>query len=303
MKCTKQLFKMLYGRNGMKNKNEILSLLQQQSHDSANLLYYSSVLTEFNKAMSNPDVQVDQLSNIIEKDPGLTASVLKMANSSFYGLSKRVATVKHAVSLLGYRALEKIFTVNLLNKALNKQKTVHGENLWKHSLATAIAAQQIIGITQPKYVEQIFTAGLLHDIGKFFIMNFLPEEFDMLMKEFTKNPYQYSLPLDNKCIGLDHQQIGAFFAELWMFPETVVYSIKYHHSIDNAPAYKDVVAAISIGNNIAKGMELGQSTSMLVELAPRWVWNYLGIKRNDFSNLIPVIQQKYNAYLAFLNIM
>ncbi len=287
----------------MKNKNEILSLLQQQSHDSANLLYYSSVLTEFNKAMSNPDVQVDQLSSIIEKDPGLTASVLKMANSSFYGLSKRVGTVRHAVSLLGYRALEKIFTVNLLNKALNKNKSIFGENLWKHSLATAIASQQIISITQPKYVEQIFTAGLLHDIGKFFMMNFLSEEFSTLLKEFEKNPYQYSLPMDNKYIGLDHQQIGAYFAESWLFPEAVTYAIKYHHTIDNAPAYKDFVAAISIGNNIAKGMELGQSTSMLVELAPRWVWNYLGLKKNDFSTLIPIIQQKYNAYLAFLNIL
>lgn len=298
----KLLFKMNFGRNGMKTKNEILALLQQQSNDSASLLYYSTVLTEFNRAMSNPDVQVDQLSNIIEKDPGLTASVLKMANSSFYGLSKRVATVKHAISLLGYRALEKIFTVNLLNKGLNKYNKKYGEDLWKHSLATAIASQQIISLSQPKLADVIFTAGLLHDLGKFILMNFMNPEYEILLKDFNSNPYQYSIPLDMKNIGLDHQQIGAFFAEQWLFPESVIYSIRYHHVIDNAPDCKDIVAAVAVSNNIAKAMELGISTSLLVELIPRWVWSYLNIKKNDFQTLIPIIQQKYNAYLTFLNV-
>lgn len=298
----KQLFKILSGRRGMKSKNEILGLLQQLSQESVNLLYYSSVITEFNRIMSNPEVKVDHLSSIIEKDPGLTASVLKMANSSFYGVSKKVGTVKQAISLLGYRTLEKIFTVNLINNALNNQNSNYGDELWKHSLGTAIAAQEIVSIAKPKLAEEAFAAGLLHDIGKFIIMNFMPKEYEQMMREYQKNPYQYSITLENQFIGLDHQQIGAFFAENWHFPESIQMSIRYHHTLDIAPQDKEMISLVTVGNNIAKAMELGESNSKIVELVPRWVWGFIGITKNDFSIHIPLIQQKYNAYLSFLNV-
>jgi len=299
----RQWYKILYGKNGMKSKNEILNLIQQNIQNSSDLLYYSSVITEFNRAMSSPDVQIEKLSNIIEKDPGLTANVLRMANSSYYGLSKRVMTVKHAVSLLGYVSLEKIFTVNVFSKSISKQRTAHGENLWKHSLAVAIAAQQIVSNIKPEMSELAFTAGLLHDIGKFLIMNLLPDSYNNLLKEFNKNPYQYSIGLDNKFIGIDHQQVGELFAKSWDLPQPIINVIRYHHNIDFAKDNKDIVAAVSVANNIVKGMELGQSTSMLVELIPKWVWSYISLNKEDFYKIIPLIQQKYNAYLAFLNIV
>ncbi len=285
----------------MKTKNEILNQLHQLSNDSTTMLYFSSVLLEFNKAMSNPDVQLDHLAAVIDKDPGLTASVLKMANSSFYGLSKKVGTVKLAISILGYRTLEKIFTVNLLNRVLAKPKVDIGEDLWRHSLGSAIAAQEIIFLSQPKNSEQVFICGLLHDLGKFILINFMPKEFNHYLMIMAKNPYQYSVPIENQVFGIDHQSVGAFFAEQWLFPEAVQNCIQYHHMIDNSPKDKDMVSVVAVANNFAKGMQLGTSTSQLVELIPRWVWGYLQIKRNDFYNLVPNIQQKYNAYLSFLN--
>lgn len=287
----------------MKTRNEILNQLANMSQDSTNMLYFSSVLLEFNKAMANPDVQLDYLAAVIDKDPGLTAAVLKMANSSFYGLSKKVGTVKQAISILGYKTLEKIFTVNLLNRVLGKPKIDAGEEMWRHSLATAIAAQEIIYLSQPKNAEQIFINGLLHDLGKFVLLNYMPREFTQYQMVMAKNPYQYSVPVETQIFGIDHQTVGAFFAEQWMFPEAVQNCIQYHHMIDNTPKDKDLVAIVAIANNFAKGMELGTSTSKLCELMPRWVWGYLQIKRNDFYNLVPNISQKYKAYLSFLNQM
>lgn len=287
----------------MKSKNEITNLMHQHLQNSTDLLYYSSVMSEFNNLMSSSDTQVDQLGKIIEKDPGLTASVLKVANSSFYGVSKKVANVKQAVSIIGFVALEKIFTVNLLKNSLNKQKTQFGENLWKHSLGVAIASQQIILNTKPQLSDQVFTAGLLHDLGKFIMMDLLQEEYNLLIKDFNKNNYQYSIALENKYMGIDHQQVGAFFAEAWLFPDIIVNSIMYHHNINYTPKDKDVVAAVNLGNNIVKALEIGQSSSLLVELIPKWVWSFLEIKKDELSKIIQLTQQKYNAYLAYLNMV
>ncbi len=279
----------------------LLNKLMVEVQKNKDIIYISSVITEFQQAMSNPEIPVEKIASIIEKDTGLTSTVLKTANSSFYGLSKKVSTVKQAISVLGYRTLERIFLTQTIQKSFKAEDSEISSNLWQHSLATAIASQIIVSIKNPSLSEQAFIAGLLHDLGKFILYNFRKDETKLLIKELEKIPFQYSVPLEINAYGLNHQDVGAFFAEQWQFPEVVFDSIRYHHSIDFANKNKDVIASVMIANNFIKAAELGQSSSRLIELIPHWLWGFLGIKKKMIYNIITQTIDRFNALTSFMD--
>jgi putative nucleotidyltransferase with HDIG domain len=284
----------------MDKTTTILNNLMIEVQKNKDIIYISTVITEFQQAMSNPEVPIDKIAGIIEKDPGLTSAVLKTANSSFYGLAKKVATVKQAISVLGYRTLEKIFLTQTVSNSLKTQDSEISSNLWQHSLATAIASQIIVSIKNPMLSEQAFVAGLLHDIGKFILFNFKTSETNILIKKLENNPFQYSIPLEMTVYGLNHQEVGAFFAQQWQFPEVVFDSIKYHHNVDFASRNKEVIASVLIANNFIKALELGKSSSGCIELIPHWLWGFLGIKQKMIQNILIQTKDKFTALTAFM---
>lgn len=285
----------------MDKKTQFLNELFALAQKNKEMFCISNILTEFQMAMSNPDTPIEKIASIIEKDPGLTSSVLKVANSSFYGLSKKVGTVKQAISILGYKALEKIFITQAIKKTFASDNADVTNDLWKHSLVTAIASQLIVSIKQPRLAEQAFIAGLLHDLGKFLLLSFKKQETQLLLNKLEANPSQYSLPLEMIIFDANHQDIGAFFAQQWQFPENVTNCIRYHHSIDFADKDKDFIAAVAVANNIAKAMEIGKSTSGLVELLPHWIWGFIGFKQKTFYNIVSQTKDKYLSLTSYMN--
>ncbi len=285
----------------MDRKDKLLNDLMISVQKNKDIFCVSNVITEFHKVMANPDTPIDKIARVLEKDTGMTSSVLKMANSSFYGLSKRVGTVKQAISILGYKTIENIFMTQSFAKAFATQKSHVSEELWKHSLATAIAAQILTSYKQPKLSEQAFIGGLLHDMGKFILLNFKQKEMDLLLRKIEDNPFQYSISLETEILGINHQEIGAYFAQLWHFPENVTNSIKFHHMVDFSDKDKDFVACIALANNIAKAIQTGKSTSGLVELLPRWIWNTTGVNEKNINDIVNQTLDKYNALTSFMN--
>lgn len=283
----------------MDNKTTILNKLMIEVQKNQDVLYVSNVMTEFQHAMQNPDIPLERIAAIIEKDTGLTSTVLRTANSSYYGLSKKVISVKQAISVLGYKTLEKLFLTQIIKKAFKEDKLNLSDNLWKHSLATAISSQILVELKFQKYSEQAFISGLLHDLGKFILYNFMQYETTELKNKIDKNQYQYSLPLELEIYGITHQDVGAFFAKQWQFPEIVVNCIRYHHSIDFADNHKEIIACVAIANNISKAMELGKSNSGVIELLPHWVWGFIGFKQKMFYNVMTQTLDKFNALTQF----
>ncbi len=191
-----------------------------------------SSVSEVIAACDDQGMTVGQLSQVILQEQSLTANLLKLANSAFYGHARRVTTVTEAVVLLGFSAIKSLaissHTARLLSGALPGYGLQAGE-LWRHSLAVAFTARRLAAEVQLAPVEEAFVAGLLHDIGKTILAGHMENAFD----EVTRVAQERRIPfheVERELLGFDHAQLGAIVASDWSFPAELEEAIRHHHS-------------------------------------------------------------------------
>lgn len=168
----------------------------------------------------------------LAQDQALTARVLRLANSAFYGMQRQIATPEEAVVILGMRAVRNLAliasTYNWMAKAMGSY-TYEPQEFWEHSLSTAVAAQVISSKVSPGSSDVAFTCGLLHDIGKAALNAWFENHPINLMAVANT----LSVPVERaekRILGFDHQEVGAGMAERWNLPKVIVESIACHHS-------------------------------------------------------------------------
>ena len=190
-----------------------------------------SVVMELRKYLNDPDVNFDQLAQVIEHDPGLTANVLQLANSAYFGWTRTIKTVKQAITRLG---TNRVFQMVLcMSVAPLVRKPIKGydcdsEGLWQHSIATAICAEQIVGQLNLPGLEEAFTAGLLHDMGKVVLGTFV-EVDDEPIKEIVALDKLSFNEAEQMVLGIDHAEVAAELLTTWNLPEEVVAAARWHH--------------------------------------------------------------------------
>jgi len=190
-----------------------------------------SVVVELRKYLNDPDVSFDKLAQMIEYDPGLTANVLQLANSAYFGWTRTIKTVKQAISRLGTnRIFQMVLCMSvapIVRKPIKGYET-DGEGLWHHSIATAICAEQLaiaLGLTD---LEEAFTAGLLHDVGKVVLGTFV-EIDDRPIKELGDLDNLSFNEAEQMVLGIDHAEVAAELLKAWNLPEEVVAAARWHH--------------------------------------------------------------------------
>lgn len=195
-----------------------------------------SSIGEVISACDDHDMTVGELSQVILRDQNLTANILKLANSAFYGHARRVTTATEAVVLLGFSAVKSLaissHTSRLLAGALPGYGLRQGE-LWRHSIAVAFTARRLAIEVQLSPVEEAFVAGLLHDIGKTLLSSHMEHAFD----EVTRIAQERRIPfheVEHELLGFDHAELGAQVAHAWSFPAELEEAIRHHHSPDEA---------------------------------------------------------------------
>jgi len=188
------------------------------------------VAKKVNIFLYDPKSNTSDLARIIEKDQSITAKVLKFVNSSYYALPQRVTSIKQAITLLGYKQISHIvMTLSIFNtlKGTSNQY-FNRRDFWMHSIATAIMSVNLAKYCMYNNIEDVFTAALLHDIGKVFMDGFLHEEFAKIIDESSnKNISFYEAEL--KLFDVDHAMIGEWVARAWMLPLKIIAAIKHHH--------------------------------------------------------------------------
>lgn len=182
-------------------------------------------------ACAGGDADARAVSEMILADQGLTANVLKLANSAYYGHPRRVTTVTDAVVLLGMSAIRSLalssHTARLLSRPLPGYAMARGD-LWRHSLAVAFVSRRLAAEGAAVAVEEAFVAGLLHDLGKVVLSDFLGDGFE----ELTVTAHRRRIPLhvaERELLGFDHADVGARIAGAWRFPPPLVEAIGMHH--------------------------------------------------------------------------
>lgn len=221
------------------------------------------------QVISDPDSEMAELSDLLESDQAIATKVLKLANSAYYGLSGKVSSIRHASSLLGYKALGQL--ISMVGGASVLGKTLDGYDLdsagnWRHSLLTASASRILALKKKPTLESDAFSAGLIHDVGKLVLDTYVldrKEEFERL----TAGGRNSMLAAEQRLLGLDHADIGYEVCKHWNIPAAISQAIRHHH--DPSKSDQDLLSyVVFMANsiaNIVKSLEETEGTMAQME--------------------------------------
>ena len=180
--------------------------------------------------LAKEDVAMDEIEKILRHDPGLATNVLRLANSAFFGVPRKVETLQHAVTLLGVKRFAQIAVSAGVSKAMDKAVEGYGLSpgeLWLHSIAVSNTAEALARHKKWAETNDVFTPALLHDMGKLVLGPFVKEERQKIKRIMaTGQPLEVA---EQMVLGTDHAEIGALILDRWLFPDDIVNAVRWHH--------------------------------------------------------------------------
>lgn len=188
------------------------------------------VTVKINKVVKDPDSSPDELEEVINHDPALAARVMKIANSSLYALPSPVKTVKRAVVMLGFKSVNRVaMAASIGHMFKGRLCTKHSaKDLWTHCIAVAAVARDLATKAAPELVEEVFLAGLTHDLGMVALLQVMPNELAKVCDLAEKDPRSF-IEIERDVIGIDHEQIGGALTTAWGFPPACCMAAGAHH--------------------------------------------------------------------------
>ncbi len=234
--------------------------------------------------LQRPDVEVGQVAQRIARDPALAARLLRVANSSFYGLQTQVATIPDALVVLGLRAARTLVTGAAL--VAHFQTLAAGEEqhaFWLHSAGCALCAR-VLARQAGVDTESAFTAALLHDIGRLILTARFPLESRRVAACRAAHDC-HPIDAEHEVLGFDHAQIGAALAALWKFPAEIAAAIAGHHSPEDQ-ARDSLASLVHVADVMAHALEFPGGEDDLVPPLSTVAWNRLGISWDEFRRLL-----------------
>jgi putative nucleotidyltransferase with HDIG domain len=237
---------------------------------------------------------------VIEKDPSLTSNMLKLANSAYYGLRKRVGSAREALILLGNQTIVSLAFATSMGDVLRGPLKGYGlarNEMWQHALGTAMGAARLAtAIGGEMLRERAFTGGLVHDIGKLILNKPLSSELAALPEDCG---FECLLETENGILGFNHAEAGAALAETWNFPSTLVRIIRYHHEIGAVDQDQELVRSVAAANLVTCYFGVGGGTGPIEDAV---FWDRikeLGFTEELIEDLMEQLPQDLEGMLDF----
>jgi len=203
--------------------------------------------------LEDEQYQKDALEQIISSDPVLTARLLKMINAK----GEAVTGIHSAISKLGFEQAKDISMEASMSRVFElKNSKVDLQKFWDHCSAVGIVARIVAQEYEPNLAADAFTAGLVHDIGKNVLLQYMGSEFERAIALSKSRPCELHLA-EKELLGLDHGQIGALLAENWQLPRSITEVIQYHHDLSRAQINKPLVALVSFADILCRILNAG----------------------------------------------
>jgi len=253
--------------------------------------------------LDDPGTGAPEINRVMARDPALASKILKLVNSAYYGLSNRVSSLNQAIVILGFKTVKSVAlsaSVIGLFKGRSDSGPFNRAAFWKHSIACACVARLVTRKQEGLDPETAFSVGLLHDIGKLVLDNYVPDDIANIVKTAEKDRSSF-IDAERKVLETNHAEIGRWLTEKWGLPKELVAGIGYHHDLANAPG-ADLIAVIQFANYLSKVKGIAASGSCESPELAKEVWKLLAIDKADLPELVNTINQEIAAASSWLEV-
>jgi putative nucleotidyltransferase with HDIG domain len=254
---------------------------------------------------SDINFSTKELISVIEHDPIITLKILKLVNSAYFGLSKKITSIKHSVVYIGANTIKNvamaITTIGILPK--KEQAGIERNKFLMHCLTTAALAKLIArekGVPEAELTDY-FIAGLLHDIGVILAAQLVKDEYRTVIELVNK----HSIPLheaEREVLGFDHAEMSAILVEKWKFPENLINCIRNHHRLHEIENPVMLERVIFVANQVSKTLDQDEPRLSQVEPLTPQLQEWLGMPLEDVAQSLEELPAELEKTKAFLEI-
>lgn len=206
----------------------------------------------------DPNASAEDVNKIIMEDQALTAKILKLVNSAFFGLPRQIGNVTDAVVILGFGTIRNLtLTASIFHTFGRKGKgNFDREALWQHSLGVGVISRLLGRKLKKERLEDLFVSGLLHDLGKVILDQHFHEDFvEAVRLAEERNCALHQT--ETEVFGVCHADIGSWLAERWNMPEFLTRAIAFHHHPGQDDSPYDSAAIVHVANSVARYRDIG----------------------------------------------
>jgi putative nucleotidyltransferase with HDIG domain len=203
-----------------------------------------------------------QISEVIRRDPSLTARLLRLVNSVYYGLTSPVNSIEEAVFYLGVRQIRQLAVVTPVIEDFQKlagNTAFPWREFWQHCIAVAILTRELTSSVMRLEDESDYVAGLVHDVGRIVMGSAFPHHFNAIYTEEDFSSGETLLERERRILGVDHTELGAIYLSQHQLPGVLVEVARFHHQPEKCEKARELVAAVHIADMLARFARIGTS--------------------------------------------
>lgn len=281
------------------NRNQLLTRLKSITH----LPTLPVIVLEVNRLLQDYESPMEQLVHLLGKDQSMVIKILRLVNSSFYGLKSKVNSPRQAITLMGYNTVRNAIVSVAVMDALALKKKLNGfeiEDFWKHSIGVAIISRYLATKTSLVPAEDAFTAGLLHDIGKVVLVNFFRDDFIQITAEANENHLSF-FDAELKLNSCTHGLVGGYLAQQWLLPETLIQAIKHHHAGADRFHHSNLSCLVELANSLTHILTGDSIYHLRLDTYPEDIKNPVSLVLNNGGGWFLEVQKEIHAACDFFN--
>ena len=258
-----------------------------------------------NKVMAiakDPNSSMSDLSKVIVYDAAVTANLLKVANSAYFGMSGKVDSVHQAIVYMGMGQVIDLVMLAASSEDLKSAQKGYGLDegeLWKYSISSALIARDLAEKKSAQDANLIFTAALLKDIGKVILSQYVGDSYKKINTLISEKDFSFR-EAEKEVIGIDHAELGGMVAEAWKFSPKMVEIIRNHHFPDESLESYRETAIVYMADILCLMMGIGGGSDGLAYRFHQDVVKHLGLTERDFQEIMAGFGEKLEEVEALI---
>lgn len=264
----------------------ILTTPKKLIEEVGQLFSLPEVCIQVNHLLDSPNSSAEAIAAVISKDTALSAHLLKIVNSAFYGLPGKIDTISRAVTIIGTKDLRNLAVVASTCDMFAgiPPELVNMQTFWQGSITCGVVARKLATHCHVLNAERLFVMGMLHDIGRLVIYQQLPiPARDILL--ISQGREDLIIPAELEVLGFTHHEVGYELAKQWQLPESLANVIRWHHYPDRAPAASIDISLIHIASVISDQLLWNDANASLAEAVSPHAWRTSGLDEQTCTEL------------------